>query len=145
MFFTKKAKKELTDDIVEKVDDYLKQIVNKKISAMTEEINSLTERLEKYDKMFEDYESLSLEKALAKKSNEPWAGLSVSEVDNENGRVGIELDWNEQFINYLRKNGINGHTDEDTMGIWFASLIKEMGSEISEEEAEALRKTHKLY
>ena len=149
MFISKKElenrENRIIKNVVEKVDEYLEQVVTEEQKKALKRIHDLEEKLKKYDEMFEDYESLSIEKTLAKRSGEPWAGLSVSEIDSNNGRVGVKLDWNEQFIAYLRRNGIQGQTDEDTMGIWFASLIKEMGTEISEEEAEALRKTHKLY
>lgn len=114
-----------------------------KLAEAEATINRLVERMQDYDEMFEDYESLSIEKTLAKKSSSPWAGFSVTDVD-KNGRIALKLDWNDQFIEHLRRNGINAPNEEEIVGVWFASLMKEMGEEITEEQAEEYRKTHRL-
>lgn len=154
MFASKKWKDELLsqiDDLESEISQLQEQSTEqdktieqlKKALFNTDSIlNAMQERLKKYDEMFEDYESLSVEKALAKNSDEPWAGFSVTETDKE--RIGLKLDWNDAFVDYLKRNGINAASDEDIVSIWFASLMKDMGEEIDEEQAEEYRKTYNL-
>lgn len=118
-------------------------LLHKKVDYLAEKLADYENKLEKLNKLIGDYEDFSIEKAIAKKSNEPWAGLSVSEV-NKDGQVGLKLDWNDEFINYLKRNGINGQSEDDMMAIWFASLVKEWGEEIDKETAEKIRETRQL-
>lgn len=113
------------------------------VNTLIEANNTNSNHIKDFLGMFEDYESLSIEKALAKKSDEPWAGFSVSEITKE-GRVALKLDWNDEFVDYLKRNGIDAGTEEDTVGVWFASLMKEMGDEVDEEQANDIKKTHRM-
>jgi len=109
------------------------------VSDLVKAMNELKEKSVKMDEILEDYENFSIEKTLAKKSNEPWAGLSVSEIDKESGRVGLKVDWNDKFQDHLKRSGIPGNTDDERMSIWLTSLIKEWGEEIDEETAKQYR------
>lgn len=113
--------------------------IAKDVEQLTAAMNDLKEKQDKLDEVLEDYENFSIEKALAKKSREPWAGLSVSEVDPATGRVGIKVDWNETFQEHLKRSGIPGNNDDERMSIWLTSLIKEWGEEIDEETAKRYR------
>lgn len=158
MFFFKKHKKTIKDleekvDILESsVKECLSSLEKSKMSVeslfksldedvgeLTQAMNELKEKSDKIDEILEDYENFSIEKTLAKKSNEPWAGLSVSEVDPSSGRVGIKVDWNDKFQEHLRRSGIPGNNDDERMSIWLTSLIKEWGEEIDEETAKTYR------
>ena len=132
MLLTKKIKKQIKE--LEEDNNYLKS----ELRDLSETVDQLRKDLED---IHETLDSSSIEKELANKANEPWAGFSVSEITKD-GRVAISLDWNEKFIEHLKINGIDAGSEEDTVGVWFASLMKEMGEEISEEEAEKYRKTH---
>ena len=121
---------------------------NKKVKELEEKVDVLSNLLSDFDSKIEELENSIksrelIAKEIATKNDEPWAGFSVSEVTHD-GRVGIELDWNPQFIEYLKRNGINAGTPEEAVGIWFASLMKTMGEEISEEQAEKIRNSHRL-
>lgn len=147
MFFTKKYRDKiyvlekgiasLVSIHQKKAEIYQEHIekMNEDVKELTEAMNELKEKSDRIDEILEDYENFSIEKALAKKSDEPWAGLSISEVDSTTGRVGIKLDWNDKFQEHLKRSGIPGDTDDDRMSIWFASLVKELGEEIDEETA----------
>lgn len=111
--------------------------MNLDLQELVKAMNELKIRSDKIEEVLQDYENFSIEKALAKKSDEPWAGLSITEVDSDTGRVGIKLDWNEKFQDHLKRSGIPGNTDDERMAIWFASLVKELGEEIDEETAQA--------
>lgn len=154
MFFTKKYKQlienlqtqnaELSEEqgtMREAIDCFSARVpdIQKDIETLALKIKRLDEQAEKMDELLEDYENFSIEKTLAKKSNEPWAGISVAEVDNETGRVGIKVDFNDKFQEYLKRNGIPGNTDDERMSIWVTSLIKEWGEEIDEETAKRYR------
>lgn len=102
--------------------------------TLKEKVDDLNERLKELEGLFgEDFEALDVEKSRATEKDEPWVGFSL--VDTKGDDVGIKLDWNPQFIDYLNKNGIRSSNEEDAVGIWFAGLVRDMGEEISEEEA----------
>lgn len=63
------------------------------------------------------------ERATAK--NEPWVGVLETHVNKDNLRNGFfELDWNEQFIVQLRKQGYgaDGDPEEEIVDRWFREL-----------------------
>lgn len=57
-------------------------------------------------------------------SSEPFVEI-VSETFSEEGGVQLRLDWNAPFINYLKKNGFTGPTDEAIVDNWLISLSRE--------------------
>lgn len=138
MFNNKRIRK-----LEKKMNEYEKDnSLENKLSELAKKMSEYEKLIEKYEKMYEDYKSISMEKELAKNSDEPWAGFSIVDV-NKDGQVGIELDWNEPFIEHLKKNGIQASSEEEMVSVLFASLMKEMGDEVSEEEAKKYREVYK--
>lgn len=48
-----------------------------------------------------------------KASNEPYFEFLSERYDPATGQVEIQADWNVAFIEYLKKNGFEGNTEED--------------------------------
>jgi hypothetical protein len=65
-------------------------------------------------------------KQAATAKNEPWVGFVNSGFDPEQGIDGVffELDWNPQWVDFLRTNGFVGKTDEQIVEDWFAEVCK---------------------
>lgn len=81
----------------------------------------------KYDKLRKDFEELQ-QKVAGKPSEEsapPWVNIKGIEEDPTKG-IKIDLDWNDSFVAYLKKNGMTGTTDEQVVQKWIALLYKEM-------------------
>lgn len=72
-------------------------------------------------------ENRDYEKKKSILKNEPWAAFVNSGFDPDKGIEGFyfELDWNPQWIEYLRLHGYVGHTDEQLIEEWLADLFNE--------------------
>lgn len=66
------------------------------------------------------------QKSRAKLKNEPWVCIVNSGFDPSQGVEGVffEFDWNDQWIEFLRSHGYNGHTDEQVIDEWFADVCR---------------------
>lgn len=68
-------------------------------------------------------------KELATENKEPWIQVLTTHINKENVRNGFfELDWNEFFIEELKKSGYNGETDEEVVDKWFQDLCKSVAT-----------------
>lgn len=69
-------------------------------------------------------------KERATELGEPWIAVLDTHVNKENIRNGFfELDWNDQFVVELKKNGYSGDSDEEIVDQWFSELCRNVGSE----------------
>ena len=62
--------------------------------------------------------------------------IDVTSVDFESGdpRQGsFELDWNEQFVEWLRLSGYAGKEDEQVVDLWFQDMCKNVAMETWEQ------------
>lgn len=124
----KKLEQEL-EDLKQRLEYYTNIITddtNKSFEKIHEKISSIEEEME-------GYKNYKTEKDMLKEGDEPWADFEVFMEDD--GRVGVKMDWNKHFIEELKKQGINASSEEDMVSIYFASLVRETGTEMSEEEA----------
>jgi septal ring factor EnvC (AmiA/AmiB activator) len=126
-FKTKKTKR------IEKLEKSLKSALSK-ISSLEEEFTSIKERLDGAEENMDDYKRYREEKEMLKNSGEPWVDFETRVVDND-GRVEVKMDWNSEFIDYLKKEGFSASSDEELVSIYFSSLVREAGDELSEEQA----------
>jgi len=68
-------------------------------------------------------------KERATKKKEPWVAVLDTKVNKDNVRNGFfELDWNEFFIEELKKSGYgyDGDPDEEIVDRWFKDLARNM-------------------
>ena len=121
--------------LTEKAKNELLAIANKATSTMLQEmkaeiISEMTSRNEAYAAEFESKVQTIFENALiadrAKRyeSDEPFVEI-ISQTFSEEGGVQLRLDWNKPFIEYLRKNGFTGPSDEAIVDNWLISLSRE--------------------
>jgi hypothetical protein len=71
-------------------------------------------------------------KAYATKKKEPWVSVLDVKVNQDNVRNGFfELDWNEYFIQDLKRAGYGeeGDVDEEIVDRWFRDIVYNMLSE----------------
>lgn len=60
-----------------------------------------------------------------KEKVEPRIDVSKFDFDPRNPHIGsLELDWNDEFIDLLKKNGYNGATDEEIVDIWLNDICR---------------------
>lgn len=59
------------------------------------------------------------------KNKDGWVHIKGAVIDEEHG-MKMELDWNDQFIDYLRENGINGADDEVVVQKWITMLYADL-------------------
>ncbi|RYF18492.1 MAG: hypothetical protein EOO77_11050 [Oxalobacteraceae bacterium] len=71
------------------------------------------------------------DKQVATLKEEPWVGVIDDGFDLNQGVNGLyfELDWNQQWITYLRMNGYGGHTEDQIIEAWFADVCRTYVSE----------------
>lgn len=65
-------------------------------------------------------------------SLEPWVELQ-SWADTPQG-VKVELEWNDAFVGYLRKEGIEGTDDDQVVQKWVALLLMEVNDRMENPE-----------
>ena len=69
-----------------------------------------------------------------KEGKEPWVNVVNTNFDEGNPNQGfMELEWNKPFIEFLRKHGYEGATDEEVVDKWFTDLCKNIGGQMDEE------------
>lgn len=74
-------------------------------------------------------------KEVATLREEPWVGVVDHTFDLDEGVNGfsLQLDWNENWITFLRLNGYIGMTDEQVVDQWFSDVCRSSGAETFEE------------
>lgn len=55
----------------------------------------------------------------------PWVEMTGGSFDDKHG-VRVELDWNKEFVEYLKANGITGRTEEEAVHRWLGLIVKDM-------------------
>ena len=64
-------------------------------------------------------------KDIATSKGEPYVEVITLEVDAKNPSQGaFELEWNDLFVEELKKNGYRGNSDEDIVDLWFQQICK---------------------
>jgi len=70
------------------------------------------------------------EKEIATMKKLPYIKVLDTQVDRGNPSNGFfELDWNEFFLDDLKKAGYTGNTDEEIVDKWFKALCQSIASE----------------
>lgn len=78
------------------------------------------------DKLAEDERQavITADREAKRRSSDPWVDVT-SETIHEDGRIEIQMDWNDAFIKYLRQHGFKGANEEVLVQQWLASIQKE--------------------
>lgn len=63
-----------------------------------------------------------------KKKKEPLLQITGERIDEANGGIFLSLDWNDDFIKYLRQKGYQGTSDEMIMQKYLESLYLDMSN-----------------
>ena len=66
---------------------------------------------------------------------EPYVVVKSSKFDPTRG-VQVEMDWNPEFVSYLRKNGFTGASEEDVVSKWFAMLSRDVATDMGGDDNE---------
>lgn len=74
-----------------------------------------------------------LKKVAVPKVEAPYVEIVGSDVDPRKG-IQISLDWNDAFIDYLRKNGFTGTSEEAVVQLWITHLYKNMTETMAEKK-----------
>ncbi len=82
-------------------------------------------------------------KEMATLRNEPWVGMVSMDLDPSSANMGsFEMDWNDLFIETIKKAGYVGRTEEDCVDLWFTDVSKNIalaeltGTGIFDEQAD---------
>jgi hypothetical protein len=60
-----------------------------------------------------------------KGSKNPWVEIVGEQVDPAKG-IKIELDWNDAFVDHLKRNGYTGTTEEAIVQRWLTHLYQHL-------------------
>jgi hypothetical protein len=76
-------------------------------------------------------EKLEFDKTMAIAKDEPWVGIVDNGFDPEDGVNGLyfELDWNDQWVDHLRKHGYIGVSDEQIVEQWFSDVCRSQAAD----------------
>ena len=65
------------------------------------------------------------EKIVANAKKEPWVNVLGLDLESGNPNSGqMELDWNSEFIAYLKEHGYTHGTEEEIVDLWLSTLCK---------------------
>ena len=64
-----------------------------------------------------------------KQKKEPWVEVVSDGVDPIKG-IHMKLDWNPEFVVYLRQHGYTGASEETVVGKWLVDLYKHISDQI---------------
>jgi hypothetical protein len=115
----KQAIDEFKQNEAQRFEDYLRAKEEEKRKADEAEAARIKE-LEEVAKRVEQEKEQAL-----KNSDKPWVKVESADVDN-NGNIGIKLDWNPAFISYLRHECNFEGDEEKIIHMWLAALYREM-------------------
>lgn len=73
------------------------------------------------------------EKDDKKNDNQPWVQVIGEHISEEHG-IKIELDWNDAFIKYLKKNGYTGVSEEAIVQKWLTHLYQHLIENINKNQ-----------
>lgn len=59
--------------------------------------------------------------------------IKAMSYDDETGKIKIDMDWDDEFVSYLKRNGFNGATDESIVHKYVATLYQNMLARQQEE------------
>ena len=96
--------------LIEEMGMQLSLLTNR-LTSIEEENRTLIERI---NSMENDLQPVK-EREIKKSDASPWADLLCSEIDLETGRIRLQLDWNDMFIQQLRKQGFKGTSESELM------------------------------
>ena len=68
-----------------------------------------------------------------KRSKNPWVEIVGEQIDPAKG-IKIELDWNEAFVEHLKRNGYTGSTEEAIVQKWIAHLYQHLIERMKEQQ-----------
>lgn len=82
------------------------------------------------------------DKEIASIDDEPFVGCISSEYDPDQGVNGFyfELDWNDQFVKYLKTYGYRGRTEEEIVQAWFDDVCTTIAAEAEEPTVEDIQR-----
>jgi hypothetical protein len=88
---------------------------NKLLNDMQELINKLTDTVDKLNNLRD-----------MQKSDEPWVEVLDCDLDSEKG-LEIKLDWNDAFVEKIKKKGYKGTTEHELISSYLLELSKSIG------------------
>lgn len=59
--------------------------------------------------------------------------IRAMSYDDETGQIKIDMDWDQEFVDYLKRNGFNGATEESIVHKYVATLYQGMVARQQEE------------
>lgn len=62
----------------------------------------------------------------------PYIKISGDRIDRDRGGIELTLDWNEEFVEYLRVQGYNGTSDELVIQKYLQVLYADISSRIKD-------------
>ena len=66
-----------------------------------------------------------IKKAAGRLDDKPWVEITGEAIDPEKG-IRLSLDWNDEFIEYLKQNGITGADEEQVVQKYITMLYREL-------------------
>lgn len=71
-------------------------------------------------------------------SDEGTGNLTIHAMsyDDDTGQIKISMDWDEEFVNYLKRNGYTGATEESIVHKYVATMYQNMVSRQQQEGKE---------
>ena len=114
--------------------DKLKDIDPEVLKALKEqvlqELDDRDVREKEKQKLAKEKEEKAREEYVAKMKSSPNPWWELVGASEGNGRIKIELDWNDAFVDELRKNGFKGESDDEVVQHYIAILARDVADDM---------------
>lgn len=127
------ANKKSIDDLLDRVNalEQQEQIVDSTLfehheadTVLSLELSKVQAKAESLDKHLKEY----LDYKKKKDGDDPFIEVMSQSFDEKAG-IEMKLDWNPAMINYLKRNGYRGATDDDIIMKYVSDMFNEKANE----------------
>lgn len=125
--------KRVLEQAVQQSDSYASTLEYLGLKPVSANVKTLKKYIAYHDINIAHFQSSAGDNVIIEQRDENGYVKVEGHVDNDNGRVELALDWDDNFIKYLRRNGFDGTSEEQIIGSWLTIMYKDIAEKMRTE------------